>query len=223
MKNPRKFWIVNEDVEKYIRNTLKSSSRFLMELEQYAEINNVPIMTKETKCLIEIIGWLQKPERILEIGTAIGYSSICFSNFLAADGSIETIEIDSDLALIARDNIKKADLAQVISVIVGEGTDVLTNIDKKYDMIFIDAAKGQYETFFDLCSPMINPGGIIISDNVLYRGMVARGETVPRRKKHLVERLDQFIKKVMEDDRFDSSLLSIGDGVLLSYRKDYDE
>jgi len=87
-------------------------------------------------------------------------------------------------------------------------------------MIFIDAAKGQYETFFDLCSNMLNVGGVIISDNVLYRGMVAKGDIIPKRKKHLVNKLDKYIKKVIKDERFTSSILSIGDGVLLSYRKD---
>ena len=220
MKNPRRFWITNEDVESYITNTLKKSDEFLIQLEYYAKENNIPIMTKDTKSLIDVVGKILKPKKILEIGTAIGYSSICFSTFLKKDGIIETIELDFDMALIAKDNIKKAKLNNTIKVIVGDATDVLNNINKKYDMIFIDAAKGQYEKFFDLCSDMVNEGGVIISDNVLYRGMVAKGDIIPKRKKHLVNKLEKYIKKVINDDRFSSSILSIGDGVLLSYRKE---
>jgi len=220
MKNQRKFWIINEDVENYINSTLNKSDVFLITLERYAKENNVPIMSKDTKHLINIVGHLLKPNTILEIGTAIGYSAICFTDFLRDNGTIETIELDVDTALIARQNIKKINLCDKIKVIVGEGSDVLKNIDKKYDMIFIDAAKGQYETFFDLCAGMVNVGGVIISDNILYRGMVAKGDVIPKRKKHLVNKLRQYIERVIEDKRFDNSILSIGDGVLLSYRKE---
>jgi len=220
MRNQRKFWIINEDVENYINNTLKRSDAFLISLENYAKEHNVPIMSKDTKHLINVVGHLLKPNTILEIGTAIGYSAICFTDFLKENGAIETIEIDVDIALIARNNIKKANLDNKIKVIVGEGADVLKNINKKYDMIFIDGAKGQYETFFDLCADMVNVGGVIISDNILYRGMVAKGDVIPKRKKHLVNKLGQYIEKVIGDKRFDSSILSIGDGVLLSYRKE---
>jgi len=220
MRNQRKFWIINEDVESYINSTLNKSDVFLITLEKYAKENSVPIMSKDTKHLINIVGHLLKPNTILEIGTAIGYSAICFTDFLSDNGTIETIELDVDTALIARQNIKKTNLSDKIKVIVGEGADVLKNIDKKYDMIFIDAAKGQYETFFDLCASMVNIGGVIISDNILYRGMVAKGDVIPKRKKHLVNKLGQYIERVIDDKRFDSSILSIGDGVLLSYRKE---
>jgi len=106
MKNPRRFWITNEDVEKYINESLKKSDDFLIQLEEYAIKNNVPIMTKDTKNLIEVIGNILKPKKILEIGTAIGYSAICFSKFLEKSGTIETIEIDFNIAAIAKENIK---------------------------------------------------------------------------------------------------------------------
>ncbi len=220
MKNNRRFWIVNDDVEKYIIQSLPKSSDWLLPLEDYASIHNIPIMGKETKALIKLLGKLYSPVKILEIGTAIGYSALCFTEFLPVNGRIETIEIDYDLVKLARENIRKNKLDHQITVIAGDAIDVLVNIQKKYDMIFIDAAKGQYEKYFSECSRLIKQGGLIISDNVLYRGMVAKGDVIPRRQKLLVNRLDSYIKSVMNNSLFDSSLLSIGDGVLLSYRKD---
>lgn len=223
MKNNRRFWIVNDDVEKYINQSLPQSSDWLLPLEKYALLNNVPIMGKETKALIQLLGRLYKPIKILEIGTAIGYSALCFSEFLPTNGFIESIEIDYDLVKLARENIRKNKKEHQITIIAGDAIDVLANIQKKYDMIFIDAAKGQYEKYFNECLRLINHGGLIISDNVLYRGMVAKGDVIPRRQKVLVNRLDSYIKSVMNNKQFNSSLLSIGDGVLLSYRKDINE
>ncbi len=180
-------------------------------------------MGKETKALIQVLGKLYKPVKILEIGTAIGYSALCFSEFLPTNGFIESIEIDYDLVKLARENIKKNKKEHQITIIAGDAIDVLANIFKKYDMIFIDAAKGQYEKYFNECLRLINHGGLIISDNVLYRGMVAKGDVIPRRQKVLVNRLDSYIKSVMDNKQFNSSLLSIGDGVLLSLRKDINE
>lgn len=219
MKNQRRFWIVEESVEAYIKDTLKKSEGFLLELEAYAKEFNVPIMTKETAEFIKTVGLIKKPKNILEIGTAIGYSAITFCEFLQDDGHIETIELKPEMVMKARENIKKMGLSNKITVIAGNAIDVLNNIDKKYDMIFIDAAKGQYEAFYDLCAHMVKDDGIIISDNVLYRGMVAKGVKVPKNKKHLVNKLDKFLKKTIEDERFQSSIMSIGDGVCLSYRK----
>lgn len=220
MKNNRRFWIVNDDVKKYINQSLPISSDWLLPLEEYASIHNIPIIGKETKALLNLLGKLYSPVKILEIGTAIGYSALCFTEFLPENGSIETIEIDYDFVKLARENIKKNNLDKKITVIAGDAIDVLVNIQKKYDMIFIDAAKGQYNKYFNECKKLINKGGLIISDNVLYRGMVAKGDVIPKRQKLLVNRLDYYIKSVMDNDLFDSSLLPIGDGVLLSFRKD---
>ena len=119
----------------------------------------------------------------------------------------------------AVENFKKAGVDEKINMIAGDAVDVLDNLDRKYDLIFIDAAKGQYVRYYDLCSGMTVPGGIIFADNVLYRGMTAGGAKINRRQQLLVSRLREYIEKAVNDDRFITDILPVGDGVCISYRK----
>ena len=138
---------------------------------------------------------------------------------LTENGKIDTIEIDDSTALKAAENIKKAGLKEKINLIVGDAADVLLNIQQKYDFVFIDAAKGQYCRYYDLCSHMVLPSGIIFADNVLYRGMTAGGAKINRRQQLLVRRLREYISTATNDKRFITDVLSIGDGVCISYKK----
>ncbi len=208
-----------DGVNEYIRKTIKPGEGLLLELEQYAAENHVPIIRPETASLLIVLGRLVKPDRILEIGTAIGYSSILLSGILADGGRIDTIERNDVMVIKAHENIKRAGLADTIAVIAGDAAEVLCCLDKKYDMIFMDAAKGQYPEFLPQCLRMLKNGGLLVSDNVLYKGMVASDELVVRRKKTIVNRMRAYLDSICSDPSLDTSILPVGDGVALSYKR----
>ncbi len=206
-------------IDEYIRSTIKPSGGILAELETYAAQNHVPIVQPEVAKLISVLGLALRPAHILEAGTAIGYSAILMSHFLKPGGHIDTIERYDRMIEIARENIKRAGLDEVISVIAGDALDVMQCLNKNYDMIFLDAAKGQYQMFLPEVLRMLNKGGLLISDNVLYKGMVADDSLVIRRKKTIVNRMRDYISSLCGDDRLTTSIIPIGDGVALSYKK----
>ncbi len=211
--------MINYDyIIEYIRATIKPNTGLLAELEEFACVNHVPIIQPEVAALMKVIGQLKQPTKILEVGTAIGYSSILFSGFLKPDGVIDTIERNEEMIELARKNIKLADKQNTINVIAGDALDVLACLDKRYDMIFIDAAKGQYSEFFEQCNRMLVPGGLLVSDNVLYKGMIASDELVVKRKKTIVSRMRDFLQILCEDESFETSIIPIGDGVALSFK-----
>ncbi len=212
--------MINYDyITEYIRATIKPNTGVLAQLEQYADENHVPIIQPEVAALLKVLGKLNKPSRILEVGTAIGYSSILFTGFLKPGGVIDTIERNEQMIELARKNIKTAGLQDTINVIAGDAMEVLGCLDKQYDMIFLDAAKGQYSEFLEQSKRMLAAGGLLISDNVLYKGMIATDELVVRRKKTIVTRMRSFLKTLCQDESFETSIIPIGDGVALSYKK----
>jgi predicted O-methyltransferase YrrM len=212
--------MINYDyITEYIRATIKKNTGILAELEEYAAINHVPIIQPEVAALMKVIGNMKRPARILEVGTAIGYSSILFSGFLQKNGLIDTIERNEEMIELARKNIKSVGLSETINVIAGDAIEVLACLDKSYDMVFLDAAKGQYNEFLELSKRMLPSGGLLVSDNVLYKGMIATDTLVVRRKKTIVNRMRSFLKTLCEDADFETSIIPIGDGVALSYKK----
>lgn len=215
----KRFSIVNNDVEKYIQDTLAPLKMELKLIHDNSIKEGIPVAKLEALRVMENILILKKPFSILELGCAVGFTSIFFSQYLKEDGYIDTVENDSDMIDRARINIKMLALEDKINIIYAEALDYLKNINKKYDIIFIDVAKGQYEGYFDLCSNLINDGGVIIADNVLYRGMVAKGDKIPHRQNTLVERLRHFLNKITKDERFSTSILSVGDGLSISVKK----
>ncbi len=211
-----------EFIENYIRDTLRPNTGILAELEAFAAENHVPVIQPEVAKLILVLGKIIKPDRILEVGTAIGYSAILFSQILNEGGRIDTIERYSLMTERARENIKKANLKEVITVMEGEALDVLKCLDKQYDIIFLDAAKGQYLEFLNECLRMLKKGGLLISDNVLYKGMVASDDILVRRKKTIVRRMREYLDYICSNDLLETSIIPIGDGVALSYFKGED-
>lgn len=211
--------ITHDYINDYIRKTIKPNNGILKELEEYAAGNHVPIIQPEVAALIILAGRLLKPERILEAGTAIGYSAILMSRILETGGRIDTIERNELMLERAKENIRKAGLENTINIIAGDALEVLKCLDKQYDLIFLDAAKGQYPEFLVECMRMLGKGGLLVSDNVLYKGMVANDELVVRRKKTIVRRMRDYLDILCKDERLDTSIIPIGDGVALSYRK----
>ena len=189
-----------------------------VDLRKYAIDNDVPIMNSQTKELIISILQIAKPKKILEIGTAIGYSSLCFKKYTGAD--ITTIELDTATADIARNNFKKYNVN--VDLINDDAMKALRNIDQGFDFVFIDANKSRYLDYFKITSKLLNKGGIIIADNVLFRGEVCNDDIMEKRKNTLVKRLRNFLAYITDLEEFTTSVIPIGDGLTLSVRRDND-
>ncbi|MDY6065127.1 MAG: O-methyltransferase [Finegoldia sp.] len=208
--------IVYDDVQNYIRDLSQTSDKSLIEMEAYAEKNKVPIIEAEVRNFLSIIVSLKKPSKILEIGTAIGYSSIVMKKAYR-DSSITTIEIDYDSAQIAKENFLKYGYED-IKVINEDASLALEKLEEKFDLIFIDAAKGQYMNYFDLSKKLLNKGGLIVCDNVLFRGMVAHKELAEKRhrKVTIVKRLREFLEEISDSSKYETSIIPIDDGMSIT-------
>lgn len=191
-------------------------SGILKEMEEYAAINSVPISQPETMKLLEVLVHIADIKNVLEVGCAIGYSSICMAS--AGCKSIDTIEISDEMAEIAAENIKKAGYGETIHIYKGDAREILPTLDKEYDMIFVDAAKGQYNEFFGHCMRMLKHGGVLVSDNVLYKGMTATDELVQHRKITIIRRLRTYLDMLSSSDSLETSVLPVGDGVAISFK-----
>lgn len=210
--------IVDKLVEEYIREILPQNKGLLKELEEFAEKNNVPIIHPEVAKFLEVIIKTSNTRSILEAGTAIGYSALIFSNAMDNKGKIVTIEKREDMHKIALENIKKAGLESNIKAVLGDASELLPKVEGKFDMIFLDASKGHYQEFLMSCIDKLNDNGIIISDNVLYKGMVASNEYVIRRKITIVKRMRKYLEYISNHPQLTTSVIPIGDGVALTYK-----
>lgn len=215
MNNINNDKIVDYINDLYIDNEI---SKDLESLRQEGETNNVPIIHREVGEFIKTILKIQKPKKILEIGTAIGFSSIFFAS-CTEDSKIITIEIDEDMVDIARSNIIKYGFEDRIEVIEANALEAIPKLDESYDFVFIDAAKGQYINFFKLVEEKLQSGAVIISDNILFRGMVGDDDLVKRRKITIVKRLREYLDNLLKNDSYTSSILQIGDGVALTIKE----
>jgi predicted O-methyltransferase YrrM len=201
------------------KKMMKPGEGLLKEMEQYAAPRYIPIVNRDTADLLIVLGRLVRPVRILEIGTAIGYSAILLSGILTQGGRIDTIERDEMMLTRAHEYIKRAGLEDTIALIAGEASEVLACLDKTYDMIFMDAAKSQYLGFLPECLRLLRNGGLLISDNVLYRGMVDMEGPVARKKRTIVNNMRAYLDALRSDPSLDTCILAVGDGVALSYKR----
>lgn len=217
--------IVAPYITSYIREKTTHNNPMLLGLEEYARENKVPIAEPETARLLSVITKLIKPKRILEVGCAIGYSSAIMSQGLAPNGEIITIEYDAKTAEIARNNIKKAGLSDKITVVEGDAKDYLSYIDEdeSFDIVFLDGPKAHYLFMLDDAVRLLKKGGLLISDNILFKGMTADDDHFVRRKVTIINRLREYIDALMAHPQLETSILSQGDGVTLSVKTMSDE
>ena len=212
---------INEEfIEKYIRSILPDNTSNLQTMEQYALENHVPIIEPEVAQLLKVLLKSQKPKNILEVGTAIGYSALIMAEVTDENCHITTIERRADMVQLALENISATTYKERIKILEGEAIELLPNLEEKYDFIFLDAAKGQYLEFFNYCIQYLNPGGMIVSDNVLFKGMVASDALVIRRKKTIVKRLRTFLQHINNLEGYTSCVMPLGDGVALTYKEE---
>ncbi|MCQ1529792.1 O-methyltransferase [Lutispora saccharofermentans] len=211
---------INHDyIQNYINSLLPKNQGILEELEKYAEENHVPIITTDVASLLSILIKSANAKNILEIGTAIGYSSILMGNAMGENFKITTLEKKEDLSELARENIKKSGYEKNITVISGDASEILESLEGIYDIIFVDAAKGQYMDFLKLSFDKLKVGGLFICDNVLFRGMVAERSLLIRRKITIVKRLKKFLSFISDNEALQTVVIPIGDGVSISIKQ----
>ncbi len=192
----------------------------LAKIKEKALDDHIPIIMDDTLAVIQEELKEVKLNKILEIGTAVGYSAICFSEFLSENGKIDTIEREAERVLEAKENIKKAEVAEKINIMQGDATQILPTLNEKYDMIFIDASKGKYPFFLKEALRLLAPNGIIFADNVLYKGYVL-SDYNKHKQRTAVRNLREFLKEVnelQESQKYRTRVLEVGDGLAIISR-----
>ena len=187
----------------------------LEKIKKKAIEDHIPIIMDDTLQVIEKELKNNPPKRILEIGTAVGYSAMCFSEFLSEDGKIDTIERDEERIEQAKVNIKNVGVEDKINIYEGDAVEILPTLNEKYDMVFIDAAKGKYPFFLQQALRMISKNGIIFADNILYKGYVM-SDYNKHKQRTAVRNLREYIKEVSENPDLETEILEVGDGLAIS-------
>lgn len=216
--------IVNERIVSYIHSLEKSNGEICDEIEKYAQETYVPIIRKEMESFLRVMITMKKPERILELGTAIGYSAILMAKAMPKDCSITTIENYDKRIPIAKENFKKAGLEDKITLIEGDALEVLQGLQDEYDFIFMDAAKAQYPYYLEEIKRILPVGGVLIADNVLQEGELIESRfAVERRNRTIHSRMREFIYTLKNSSEFETTIVPIGDGITMSVRKSVDK
>lgn len=190
--------------------------RNLEKIKKEAIEEHVPIIMDDTLEKIEEIVGDRKFKRILEIGTAVGYSALCFTRFLDENGEIDTIERNDEMIKKAKENIKLARNDVKINLFEGDAVEILKTLNNRYDMVFIDAAKSKYPIFLEESLRMLTDDGIIFADNILYKGYVM-SDYNKHKQRTAVTHLREFIKMITTNDKLETQIIDVGDG--LSYTK----
>ncbi|OIJ07676.1 SAM-dependent methyltransferase [Anaerobacillus arseniciselenatis] len=212
--------MVSDQVNKYIGSLIKQRNPLLTEMELYAAENEIPIMDiVSVEAMLQFLSFANT-KNVLEIGTAIGYSAMRITERLP-DCKVVSIERNNERYEKAKEFISKGQLENRITLIYGDALEAPSAIQEygPFDALFIDAAKGQYKRFFELYSPLVKKGGIIISDNVLYKGVVAKEGKVAKGIRTMVVNLRSYNEMLMTNDKYETTFYPIGDGMAISKKK----
>lgn len=203
---------------KVVTNNLKFSQK-LNEMREYAKLNHVPIINDDGLSFLKTIIALYKPKNILEIGTAIGYSASIMS--MTSDSTVYTIERGEVMYNEAKKNISDLNLDDKVNIIFDDALNSFDKLsDKKFDMIFIDAAKAQYTKFFELYTPLLNKGGIVVCDNMYFHNLVNSDlESLSKNVRNMVKKLQMFHEFLLNNENYETSIFDIGDGISISISK----
>ncbi|MGD9568522.1 MAG: O-methyltransferase [Sedimentibacter sp.] len=211
--------INREYIDIYINSLINDENEKLENFRMECEKRELPIIHKEVGQYIKLVINQLNAKSIIEVGTNVGYSSIFMSHAMNNQGKVVTMERSEKFYQEALNNIKCFNLGNNIEVHFGDATEILDEIKGNFDIAFIDAAKSYYKTFFDKCASKMKAGGIILSDNVLYQGMIATDKLVVRRKKTLVRNLRNYLEYISNDERYITSVLPLGDGLAVTLIK----
>ena len=211
--------IVEERITSFINSMIRDDEGIVGEIEKEAIADEVPIVRRETKEWIKTMLLIKKPMRILEVGTAVGFSSVYMSQYLSEGAHITTIEKWEPRIVKAKENFKKAGVEDKITLLEGDAADVLKGLDGSYDFIFMDAAKGQYIHFLPDVIRLLEKDGVLISDNVLQDGEVLDSKyVVNRRNRTIHSRMREYLYVLKNHDMLETSIIPLGDGIALSVR-----
>ena len=212
--------IMDERLTTYIRSLECPKNPVIEQIEQEALDTRVPIIRKETQSFLSVILMIKQPSRILEIGTAIGFSAILMSEYLPENGHITTIEKYEKRIPIAKENFRRAGKEEQITLMEGDALKVMETLRGPYDFIFMDAAKGQYIHYLPDVLRLLSDGGVLVSDNVLQDGDVIESRfAVERRNRTIHGRMREYLYELKHHPKFETSILPLGDGVALSVKK----
>jgi predicted O-methyltransferase YrrM len=206
-------------INSFLAEIFEQADPLLKEMEELAHKNYIPIIQPESAQLLKILCYISKPERILEIGTAIGYSTIILARSMAENGIVDTVEINEDMIEKACGYIKRAGLEDKIRILNGDAEEVLQCLGTPYDFIFLDAAKGQYIDFLPHCLRLLKPGGVFVTDNVLYRGMVAKKGFIEHKHRTITVKLKEYINLLCRNEELITSIVPAGDGIAVCVKK----
>lgn len=197
---------------KYLSQFKDQGDPLIREMEKYAEEHKVPILSWEAAAFLEILISIVNPKRVLEIGTAIAYSSIRIARNLKKKGVVHTIEKSKDNIVLAKGYISKSAVEEKIIILEGNAFEIIPKLEKKYDFIFLDADKNEYSRLFELSVPIMKKGGVLFIDNLLWGGNTA-ADKVPPKQLASTEFIRKFNKEFMSDPRLKSTIITVGDGL----------
>lgn len=212
--------IVDERMVTYIRSLEVPESAVIEAIEQEALRDRVPIIRKEMQSFLKVLLMIKRPMRILEVGAAVGFSSILMSEYMPEGGHITTIENYDKRIPIARANFKRAGKEEQIDLIEGDALEVMHGLEGPYNLIFVDAAKGQYIHYLPEVMRLLGTDGVLVSDNVLQEGDIIESRfAVERRNRTIHSRMREYLYELKHHDQLQTSIIPLGDGVALSVKR----
>ena len=211
--------IVDERMVTYINSLDTGSGQFLDQLELQAKKDRVPIIRREMQSFLKVLLQIKKPTKILEVGTAVGFSALLMAKYTPEDTRIVTIEKYEKRIPVAKANFQAAGMDHRITLLEGDALEILREMEDSFDFIFMDAAKGQYIHFYPEVMRLLAPEGILVSDNVLQEGdLIESHFAVERRKGTIYKRMREYLYVLKHDERLETSILPVGDGAAVSYK-----
>lgn len=212
--------IVEERLVTYLHSLEQENSEILEEIEQAGLRDSVPIIRKEMQSFLKVLLAIKRPTRILEVGTAVGFSALLMSEYAPEECTITTIENYEKRIPIARENFKRAGKEQKITLIEGDAMEVLTELSGPYDFIFMDAAKGQYIAYLPEVLRILEPDGVLVSDNVLQDGNIIESRfAVERRDRTIHSRMREYLYTLKHHPDLETSIIPLGDGTAVSVKR----
>ena len=211
--------IVDERMVTYINSLDTGSGQFLDQLELQAKKDRVPIIRREMQSFLKVLLQIKKPTKILEVGTAVGFSALLMAKYTPEDTIIFTIEKYEKRIPVAKANFQAAGMDHRITLLEGDALEILREMEDSFDFIFMDAAKGQYIHFYPEVMRLLAPEGILVSDNVLQEGdLIESHFAVERRNRTIYKRMREYLYVLKHDERLETSILPVGDGAAVSYK-----
>ena len=213
--------IVDERMVTYINSLDMGNTPLLNEIEKEAIETYVPVIRREMQSFLKVLLSIHRPLRVLEVGTAIGFSTLLFCEYGPKDMKITTIEKYEKRLPIARENFRRAGREEQITLLEGDAAEILKTLQEPYDLIFMDAAKGQYIRFLPDVLRLMKPGSVLISDNVLQDGdLIESHYAVERRNRTIYKRMREYLYELKHNELLTTSIIPLGDGVTVSVRKE---